>query len=164
MNYYTFEIDGEKVGFFEYEDNQGVLYQKASMQIDGQCLEFPFWVKHDGKDILAYKSGDQEFVSLSQEENAIPSSALLLFVNDLEKSPNRSFELINEGTGELVGTVTFTREGNKIQSLVNGVNDNYFVLAGEKIIEFGWGGGAISRWVSTREEAVAGTYWETPRG
>ena len=36
MNFYTFEIDGEKVGYFEYQDCDGILYQKASTCIDGE--------------------------------------------------------------------------------------------------------------------------------
>ena len=41
MNYYTFEIDDKKVGYFEYEDKDGVLYQNARIMVDGEKLENP---------------------------------------------------------------------------------------------------------------------------
>ena len=42
MRYYTFEIDGTKVGYFEIEDVDGVLYQNAYIEMDGDKFENPF--------------------------------------------------------------------------------------------------------------------------
>ena len=156
MNYYTFEIDNSKVGYFEYEDKDGILYQKACMTIDGEMREFPFWVKHQGRVVHAYKSGSSEYVELPPESDAVPSSALMLFLDDL---PETSIPVINEGSGEITGEARFVRMGEKIQVMVNGEPDNYFIMDGSRIVEFGWGGTAVSRYVSTREAAVAGTKW-----
>ncbi len=156
MNYYTFEIDGSKVGYFEYEDKDGILYQKACMSINGEHHESPFWVKHRGTTVHAYKSGCGEYIDLPSESEAVPSSALMLFLASL---PDSGISVINEGSGEIAGEANFVCVGEKIQVVVNGEPDNYFILDGTRIVEFGWGGTAVSRYVPTREAAVAGTKW-----
>lgn len=159
MNYYTFEIDDKKVGYFEYEDKDGVLYQNARIMMGGEKLENPFWVKHHGCDIVAYKCGDGDYVELPVNDNAVPSAALMLFAWHMAESEKWRFPLINEGTGAVIGEASFVCEGEKVQVLMDGKPINYFIIHDDRIIEFGWGGTVRSRYMPTREEAVSGTGW-----
>ena len=56
MDYYTFEIDGSQVGYFEME-NSG-LSIKTPSALDGERFE-NFWVRHAEGAILAYRFGEK---------------------------------------------------------------------------------------------------------
>ena len=45
MTYYSFLIDDHKVGYFEMDFQQNILYQNAHMTIDGASFDNPFWLK-----------------------------------------------------------------------------------------------------------------------
>ncbi|SHI55291.1 hypothetical protein SAMN02745181_0372 [Rubritalea squalenifaciens DSM 18772] len=159
MNYYSFEIDGVKVGYFEYEDRDGILYQRACLAVNGERQEFPFWVKYLGTTISAYKSGNGDYVSLPGDSEAVPSSALMLFLDKICTGDDLRLPVINEGSGEISGEASFIREGDKIQVLLDGKPDKHFILQGGRIVEFGWGGQAVSRLMPSKEAAVTGTAW-----
>lgn len=159
MDYYTFEIDGTQVGYFEMENKEGLLYQNAFVALEGERFENPFWVRHAEGAILAYRFGEEEEVRFTHPADVIPSSALCLFVSQVSQEQPFAFRLLNEGTGQIVGPATMQRAGNVVQVHLGDQLGNRFVEDGEGFTEIGWGGTTVSRLVTDKRAAVANTVW-----
>ena len=158
MDYFSFEIGDQKVGYYEEEDDGSVFYCNALMEMEGEKYENPFWVKYEGTRILAYKFGDGDFIDLDQPAGVYPSAALNILVRGMADGETRTFTSFNEGKGEVVGQGTVTRSGERIEETLDDKPWRYVVLndAGN-IVEYGWGGNALSRKVGSLAEAKADT-------
>lgn len=160
MHYYTFEIDGKKVGYYEEKDDKGVFYSNARMEIGGEVMENPFWIKHENGQVLAYKFGESDFIEFKQESNVFPSSSIPLLLASLKSGEVFTYRSFHEGAGKVEGAATLTKTENKIEEMVNGSLTRYFIMENGKVLTYCWGGTAFSHKVSTKEEALIGTVWE----
>ena len=159
MDYYSFIIDGEKVGYYEVEDRDGILYQNAFMTMNGDSFENPFWVKHQNGKITAYRFGDEDWVNLSTfPANTYPTSAFELLAKRLADGEVFEHGRINEGKGIVTGTARLERKGNTVRELVDGKSGRYLMLdESNAVTEYGWGGSAKSVKVANKTEALEGT-------
>ncbi len=160
MEYYTFEIEGEKVGYYEHQNLDGILYSCAYFKMDGHQIVNAFWIKHEDGKVLAIKTGDGEYVEFNQAEDVYPSSAINLIIPLAQPGNPFAYKQYNEGSGEIVGDGLLKRAANRIQETVNGKIARHFILDGEKIIEYCWGVRTFSKAVMSEREAKAGTDWE----
>jgi hypothetical protein len=163
MDFFTFEIDGEKVGYYEEENKDGIIYSNARLILDGNLYENVFRLKHaDGK-VIAYALGKEEAegkiacIDLKQPPGHYPSSAILLVMEAMKGKDTFTYTMFHEGKAQPVGEAVLKRKGNRIVETVNGKPHRYFVVQDEQIIEYGWGGTARSKRVATLAEAKAGS-------
>ena len=160
MDYYSFEIDGKKCGYFQIENKGGIIASNAFIEMDNEKFENPFWVKYVGEKIIEYKFGDSEkWESLeSFPANTYPSSALELLVGRLKDGESLTYDMLSEGDKKVKKDVKLIRKGAQVDEIIEGKIKRYVVLGDKgKIIEYGWGGTAKSKLVSNREEAVQDT-------
>lgn len=169
MRYYTFEIEDEKVGYYEEDDSGGVLYACAYMSLDHGEIVNPFWVKHDDGKITAYKCGDGEYQDFDEQHNeqgnVYPSSAVpFLLLQQLNDGDTLDYYSFHEAEGAIEALATLTRTGDKITETIDGEEQRFFILDSEStsVKTYNWGGAAFSHRVATKEEATRGTAWEKP--
>jgi len=160
VHYYTFEIEGKKVGYYEEKDEDGVLYCNARMEMNGEKFENPFWIKHDMGNISAYKLGDGDYIEFKEKEGVFPSSAISLILSKVKPGTMLTYQIFNEGEGKVTGTATLEMTGNKIEEKMNGKLKRYFIMENGKVKTYCWGGTALSHKVLNKEEATKGTAWE----
>lgn len=161
MRYYTFEIEDEKVGYYEEDDSDGMLYSCAYMALDHGEVVSSFWVKHDNGNITAYKQGDAEYREFNQPENTYPSSAApFLLLTQLNDGDSLDYYSFHEGEGEIEALATLTRVGDKITETIDGEEYRYFIMDGDEVKTYWWGGAAFSNRVASKKEATQGTPWE----
>lgn len=160
MDYFTFEIDGQKVGYYEESDGGSEYYMNAFISMDGQLFENPFWIKYDGLKVSAYKYGDVDYIQFDQAEGVYPSSALMILARSLKDGEQLDYQSFHEGRGEVIGPAKLVREGNRITEMVAGKPGRYVVLKDGKPIEYGWGGTAKSSRVEDQEAAIKNTPFE----
>lgn len=156
MEHYTFEIDGRHVGYLEVNNDGEVHYSRAVIRNGDTTSDNPFWIRYDSDRILAYRHGESDWIDLDGP-SLYPSAALPLVASRLADGESVTFQLLIEDTGASGATVELHRAGNQVDEIVDGEPWRHVVLDGDRIIEFGWGAGAVSRLVGSRAEAVAGT-------
>jgi len=160
MEYYTFEINNEKVGYYEQNDKNDIFYAKAYMLIDGEKIENPFWVKHQDGAILEIKFGTQDWTIFDQPENVYPSSATNLLLQELTHQKFFSYQSYSESKGKIVGELILKRNSNRIEEYDGERLIRYFIQKEGIVVEYGWGGEAKSVRVGSLAEATAGTAFE----
>lgn len=157
MEYYTFEIDGEKVGYYEESDDGSTFYCNAIMEMDGQQFENPFCVKYEGDQVVAYKFDDVGYIDFDQEQGVYPTSALNILVKKMHGKDKLEYVRYHESREEVIGPAKLVREGSRITEIIDGKAGRYLVLDDDKVVEYGWGGTAKSKIVNSLEEAKRGT-------
>jgi hypothetical protein len=161
MNYYTFEVDGQKAGYYEEDNADGILYSCAKFVVGGHSLENPFWIEHSDSRIDTYKFGEEDYKPFNESPNVYPSSAIALLIPKVKKGQALNFLSFNEGEGKIEGEATLELEGNKIVETVNGKVNRHFIIDDKSnVVTYFWGGTAYSHKVACLEEAVKGTAWE----
>ena len=151
MDYFTFEIDGKKCGYYEESDEGGVLYANATMEMQGEKFSNPFWVKYEGDKVLAYKFADGEYIDFKEAENVYPSSATRLLLRKMneQKKDILAYTFFNEGEGKAGAKITLKRNGKRIEEYTGDKIGRYFVFADDKIVEYCWSGSAKSKRVAS---------------
>lgn len=157
MDYFTFEIDGKKAGYYEEEQKDGIIYSNALLVIEGNQYENTFRIKHQDGKISAYKIGDEAWIDFNQPAGVYPTSAILLVLAQMQGKDTFTYTQFHEGDGIPKGKAVMTRNGNRIVETVDGKAGRHVVLVDGKVIEYGWGGTAISKRVATLAEAKAGS-------
>jgi len=162
MEYYSFIIDGKKVGYYEAEMKDGILYQNALFEMNGDEYENKFLVKTENGKIVSYKAGDDEWKELSNfPENSFPSSAFDILAKKLKDGDSFEYNFINEGKNEVVGKAQLKRNGVKVIETRDGKENRYVVLDKDNsAIEYGWGGTAKSIKVNNKTEAILNTVFK----
>lgn len=160
MEYYTFEVNAEKVGYYEQSNEDGIFYSKALMVIDGEELVNPFWVKYRDGRVLEIKFGASVWINFDQPEGVYPSSAVNLLLEKLEGRESFSYQSYDEGSGEVGGELVLRTNGDRIEEYSGDHLIRYFVQKDGNIVEYGWGGSAKSVLVGSLEEAKVGTAFE----
>jgi hypothetical protein len=163
MDYYTFEIDGKNCGYYTADDAEGVFSSNAYIEMQGEKFENPFWIKHNGLVITHFRFGDNvEWIPISKyPEGTFPSSALDLLIKRTKDGAVFKYDQLNEGSGKITKDVQLIRNGNRIEEMINGKVHRYVVIdKNEKIIEYGWGGTAVSKLTTGRDEAIKGTVFK----
>ena len=120
MDYFTFEIDGKKVGYYEEHDDGSVLYMNAYLELDGETFENAFWVRYHGTRVLEYKFADRDFVQFQQPDDVYPTSAFALVIRKLGEGDELTYRKFHEGRGEVMGAVQVKRNGNTVTEFVAG--------------------------------------------
>jgi hypothetical protein len=157
MDYFTFEIDGKKVGYYEEEHKNGVIYSNALFVMEGQQYENTFRIKHQDGKISAYKLGDEAWIDFRQPADVYPTSAIILVLAQMQGKDTFTYTQFHEGDGKPTGKAIMTRNGNRIVETVDGKARRHVVLVDGKVVEYGWGGTAISKRVTSLAEAKAGS-------
>ena len=163
MTYYSFLIDDHKVGYFEMDFQQNIIYQNARMTIDGTSFDNPFWLKiGDDQRILAFKYDAGSWHDLSSyPDHAYPTCAFLFLVRRIAEGESLEYSAINEGKNLVTGKAVITRQGQTITETVNGTAGRYVKLGdSSSIMEIGWGGSARCLLMENRAMAVAETAFE----
>lgn len=162
--YYTFEIDGAKVGYFVITHVGNEMRSNAVMEIGGERYENPFGIRYgDGDTIEAYRFGDGDWIAFEGfEADVYPSSALDSVIKGLADGHERTYRMLIEGTGEVKeAVITVKRDGDTItEHHADGTIGRHVVLDGDVAVEYGWGGTAKSVRVDSLKEAKAGTPFE----
>ena len=162
-SYFTFEIDGERVGYYEESESDGEVVSNARMVIEGEAYENPFGIRHRDGRVTAYRFGDSDWIDFDEAEDVFPTSALPLLVSRALATGELRYVQFLEGEGR-VGEEARLEAGEDgvIQESVAGRLGRRVVVGDDGIvIEYGWGGTAISRRCASREDAVKGTRWES---
>ncbi len=160
MEYFSFEIDGKKVGYYVQQDLNGTFFCNAWMEMGGERFENPFWVRHQDGKILAYKFGDGEYIDFKYAEGVYPTSAFYLLVIWMGEKQEFRYKVLNEGQGKITGEALLKREGMRVQEFIGDQPGRYLILKQGKVQEFGWGGSATSIRVASEEEARKDTPFE----
>ncbi len=159
MEYYSFIIDGKKIGYFETEYKDGVLYQNAFIEMDGNVFQYPFWVKQVDGTITSFKFGDGDWNKITKyQENAYPTSAFEILAKSLVDGASIEYNIINEGEDLVTGKAKLTRNGNKVSEFINDQEGRYILFNDrDEVFEYGWGGPAKSIRVENKTEAIMDT-------
>ncbi|MDJ0752960.1 MAG: hypothetical protein QNJ45_05545 [Ardenticatenaceae bacterium] len=160
MKYFTFEIDGQKVGYYEERDEEGIIFCNAHLVINGQLEENPFWIKYNDALVLAYKVGNGEWVDFDQPPDVYPGSAIKVILKKMGSRKTMTYQHFHERSGQVTANMTLIRRGNRVEEYSGEDLKRYFVLEAGQIIEYGWGGTAKSVLVRNLEEAKIGTPFE----
>lgn len=167
--YFTFEIDGVRVGFYEEHDapaaseiratpeGQGarVLRMSAWIALGGTEHVNRFAVRYVGNEVLAYLTPAGAWVSVA--EGTYPSAALSVLARRMQDGDDFSYLQIDEGLGRVVAHATLRRQGDTVVETVDDEPRRRVVLSGGRVVAYGWGGSALSRRVPSRADAVRGT-------
>ena len=160
MDYYSFEIDGKKCGYYQTENKNGIISMNAFFEMDKEEFENPFSVKYVGEKIIEYKFGDSEKWETLETfpPNTFPSSAFDLLVGRLKDGQSLIYDKLSEGDKKITKNVKLIRKGGQVVEIIEGKVTRYAVLGdNDKIIEYGWGGTAKSKLVLSRDEAIKDT-------
>lgn len=173
--YFTFEIDGARVGFYEEHDESvpaedraiprdqeaRVLRMCAWISLDGAQHLNRFAIRYVGDEIVAYLDATGTWVSLgpgaAASATAYPSAALPILARRMRHGETFSYWQIDESLGRVVALATLRRDGNTVVETVDDEPRRSVVLRGRSVVAYGWGGSALSRRVASRSEAVRGT-------
>lgn len=156
MQYYTFELGGENVGYFEISQAADAIVQKAQFRMGDDEIINIFYLKLSAGQVTAFKYQDEgEWIDMEQyEDDWLPTSAYPLVIE--RANPTYTYQSIYEGTGEHLAEVVVTRDGDCITETENGNVSRRFWLSNGLVTKIDWGG-PISRLVGSKEEAVAGS-------
>ncbi len=162
MRYYTFEIEGEKVGFYEESDHEGVLSSNARMRIGDDTYENLFAVRHSDGRVTAYRIGESDWMPFNQEDDVYPTSAFPLLVTQAARESTLTYRRFHEGKGRIAGSTTLSYDPSTrvVSETVDGSVARAAHLRDDRIVQYDWGGSARSVLCASKEEAVAGTPWE----
>jgi hypothetical protein len=161
MRYYTFEIDGQKVGFYEESNENGILSSNARMIMQGELFENSFSIKHVAGKVTAYQYGDTEWKDFKEKEGVYPTSALALIVSHVKDSGQFEYTQYIEGQGKIGKKAVLRAEDEGVvNEYIEGKPVRRVVVKEGVIIEYGWGGTAKSEICESKAEAVKGTRWE----
>ncbi len=160
MDYYSFEIAGNKVGYYEQSNEHGILYSNARFSMGGEAMENPFWIKHAQGKVIAYAIEDGAYQAFNQDADVYPSSAINLLLTELADGATKTYRQFNEGAAAIKGTAVLTRNGNKIEEHVDGKLTRYFILADGEVVTYCWGAGVFSHKVASKELAIQGSLLE----
>ncbi len=162
MDYFTFEIEGRPTGYYQEHDADGVLFAKASFLADGLVQEKAFWVRYQNVRVLAYRFGSGEWFAFDHGPDVFPTAALPLLVRSMADEAEVRYRRFDEESQALLGGVaTLVRRGDTIREFIDGRPARHVLLRDGCIVEYGWGGAAVSRRVASREDAVRGTRFES---
>ena len=162
VRYYTFEIDGKHVGFYEESDVGGELLMNARMEIDGEAYENPFGIRHVDGRVTTWRVGDSDWRDFNEAEGVYPGSALPLLAPRALENGSFTYTPFHEGRGEVDQPATLEHRGDGVVvEIIDGEPGRRVVFEGDTIVEYGWGGTARSVLCDSREDAVRGTRWET---
>jgi hypothetical protein len=136
---YDFKIEPENAGYFTITSDEGDITMLAKFVVDGEIHENLFELKHDGLNVTAYKTGNNEWQSMQDcDTNRYPSSAYPLLLPRVEQ--RLVYISIDEGTGEIAGETMLERTGDVITETRRGQLIRQFKMKDEIPIEINWGG------------------------
>lgn len=154
-NYYDFRINGKPVGYFEWWEEEDLLYQNAVFEVEGHVRRNPFWLKHKGGTITAYRVADGEWTGMpDSKEELFPTSAWILLLRRVEDQ--LEYTEFHEGSSEVVGPVLLKKEEGLVVESRGGKVIRRFRMENGLPVWIDWGG-ATSELKASRAEALAGS-------
>jgi len=161
MRYYTFEIDGQKVGYYEESNENGILSSNARLVMHGEMYENPFGIMHTNGRVTAYRYGNSDWIEFKEQVDVYPTSALPLILPRVNEGEEYEYTQFIEGQGMIGKRAILKSEGEGVVSeYVEGTLMRRVVIREGVIVEYGWGGSAKSVLCESRTEAIKGTRWE----
>lgn len=154
--YFTFEIDGERVGYYAESDHEGVLAAVAWIQMEGQWFENAFWIRHEQGRVLSYRFTGSDWQAFEEEADVFPTSAFPLLLRRVLNEKSITYRQFIEGEHAVGREAVLTLEGNRVVETVGGQPGRSAVFAEGEVVQYGWGGTAVSHRCASREDALRG--------
>ena len=154
MEYFTFEIAGKRVGYYEQSNKDGILYSNAQFTMHGQVMENPFWIKHIDGRVTAYAMEEGQYHEFDQDADVFPSSAINLLLTQLQDGEDFTYRQFNEGKAVVKDTLSLRRSGNRIDEFKGDRSLRHFILKNGQIETYCWGEGVFSHRVAKKEDAL----------
>lgn len=153
IQYYTFTIDGQRVGYFEVDERPERIYMNAKMVVGGARQENPFTLQLEDGRATHVRLGDGDWQRVP--ERAYPTSAYLLVL----RAGLPRYRAFIEGTGEIEDRTIRSEEGLLVE-YANARIVRKFQIERGQVVYISWGGTAESHLVGSKKEAVWGTVYE----
>ena len=159
QEFYDFRFGDQNAGYFEISDDGSTICMKAVFQMEGERYENPFRVRYERERVLAFKTGDGDWVEMGRyPADHFPTSAFPLLLRRLQDK--LEYQAIEEGTGNVLGKTVLERVEDTVTETRDGKVVRRFVLRDEKPIEIEWGGGAVSHIAESYKDAVKDSPFE----
>lgn len=153
---YTFEIEGERVGWFTITFVDDRIEQHAHFTHDGQAIDSRFALRVQGGALMAFRVGDGDWVTMEGFPNdAYPGSAFVLLMSEVGE---RSFvyQRIHEPSATVEGWYSLERAGAMVTERDRErITRRFWLDDKDRLVRIDWGL-AESHLCASLEEAQAG--------